>query len=184
MVKNSRFLFLSLMSVLFLSCTMKDNLQRDIVINTDAIEFSIPIRTNLEDTLLIAELQNKVNLSEQIANNNNQFTVADLRSAYLTSFIIKLDELDTPNNDISSFISIKVELKATAKPLILLGITNNIPNRDSDSLNVNITASAQPLQDYLNADNMTYVISGVARNATTKVIQAKAVARYKLTLGM
>ncbi|MBG6233698.1 putative membrane protein [Pedobacter sp. CAN_A7] len=163
---------------------MKEDIKRDIVIETDSINFIVPISTNLEDTLTIAELQNKVDLNQQVEDNTDQFTLADLRSAYITKFVIKLDDPDTNGNDLSAFSSMRVQMKAAAKPLIQLGATNNISTQNLNTLNVTITAATQQLQEYLNADSLTYVITGVARDSTTKVIQAKAVAGYKLTLGM
>jgi hypothetical protein len=153
-------------------------------LETDSISFSIPLKTNLVDTLVIAELQNQVDLTEQIANSTDQFTIANLRSAYLTKFVLKIDKPEPEGDNLSDFSSIKVQLKATDKPLILLGITNNIPNQNLATLNVTITAAQQDLQEYLNAAGLTYVVSGVSRTATTTVLQAKAVAGYKLTLGM
>jgi peptidoglycan hydrolase-like protein with peptidoglycan-binding domain len=184
MAKNRQFLLPGLASVLLLSCTMKDDIRRDIIIETDSINFSFPITTNFEDTVTIAELQNKVDLNQQVTDNTDQFTLANLRSAYITKFVIKLDDPDTNGNDLSAFSTIKVQMKAAAKPLIQLGATNNISTQNLNTLNVTITAATQQLQEYLNADGLTYVISGVGRDATTKVIQAKAVAGYKLTLGM
>ena len=184
MAKNRQFLILGLISILLMSCTMKDDIQRDIVIETDSIGFTIPILTNLEDTLTIAELQNTVDLNQQVNNNTDQFTLADLRSAQITKFVIKLDKPDTDGNDISAFSYLRVQLKAPGKPTIQLGVNNNVSTSYAATLNINITATPLQVQEYLSAGDLTYVITGLLRDPTTKAMQAKAVAGYKLTLGM
>jgi hypothetical protein len=186
MVKNRQFILPALISILLLSCTMKDDIQRDIVIETDPIDFNIPLRTNIEDTLEIAEVQGTVDLNQRIAENTDQFTLANLRSAYITKFSIQLGaaDADSVTNNIAAFSYFKVQLKTADKPLIQLGVVSNVSTQYARSLNFNITAATQQLQEYLSAGTLSYVITGVSRNATTQVIPAKAVATYKLTLGM
>jgi hypothetical protein len=185
MVKNRQFLLFGFASMLLLSCTMKDDLQRDIVIKMDPIDFNIPLMTNLEDTLEIAEIQGKVDLNQQISENADQFALANLRSAYITKFSIQLGKADADSvENMAAFSYFKVQLKRTDKPLIQLGVANIAPSQNTRTINFNITAATQQLQEYLSTGTLTYVISGVSRNATTQVIPAKAAATYKLTLGM
>ena len=186
MAKNRQFLLYGLASMLLVSCTMKDDIERDIVIETKPMDFNLPLRTNLEDTLDMAEVQGSVDLNQQIAENANQFTIANLRSAYITKFSIQLGEADADSviNNIAAFSHFKVELKTPDKPLIELGVANNISTQYARSLNFSITAATKQLQEYLSAGTLTYVISGVSREATTQVIPASATATYKLTLGM
>ncbi|WP_432710919.1 hypothetical protein [Pedobacter sp.] len=184
MVKIKQHLILGLISLILFSCTLKEDIQRDVVIETDSIGFTIPILTNLENTVIIAELKNSIDLSQNVTESTDQFTIADLRSAQITKFVIKLDNPDTNGNGISAFSYLSVQLQASGKPSIQLGANTNIPTSYATTINITVTATTQQLQDYLNAPDLTYVISGQLRDATTKALQAKAVAGYKLTLGM
>lgn len=183
MVQNKHALLLSLIVLLLSACTIKENIQRDINIETDSVKFNIPVTTNIVDTVTLAEINSNVNLTELIVNRTNQFTVSDLKSAHITGFKIELVNPDSTINNLMAFDYLSVKIKGPNLKTLDLGVVNNNSTQFASSINVPITGGSHELKEYLSG-GFTYIITAVTRTATTKIINAKAVAQYKLTLEM
>ena len=56
MVKNKYIILSSFLLAIFTSCTMKENIERDLIVETSPIEFNIPVVTTITDTVTLAEL--------------------------------------------------------------------------------------------------------------------------------
>ncbi len=191
MVKNKYTLLLSFMLLLITSCTMKENIERDLILETTPIDFNIPIVSSITDTVSLAEISTQADLNALITEHTNGFTVNDLKSIQITSFrILMINQhpgadtipVDSVNN-LRAFRSISVKLKKPDKSLLTIGLMNN-SNAQTDTLVQVPITNNQELKDQLNNNAFNYVITGVALRPTTEIIKAQAIVQYKFKLGM
>jgi hypothetical protein len=190
MVKNKYILLFAILITSLSSCTMKESIQRDILINTDPMVVNIPIVTSLLEVVPLAEVSSKTDLNTLISQNTNQFSIADLRSFRISGFQMEIEDqpvgdsvlVDSVNN-FKAFDQIRVQLKRGNNQLLDIGTINNSAMQSSVAIQIPITTT-QELKDDVSGGNLTYVITGIARDSTTKIIKASAIAQYKLTLGM
>ncbi|WP_354332050.1 hypothetical protein [Pedobacter sp. CG_S7] len=173
---------------LFSSCTIKENIQRDILLETGAMLFDIPVTTDLTDTLTLATLSSTADLNTIITENTKQFTASDVKSFRITSFQVEIENSDTTQvvnqiNTFRAFEYVKVQLKKSNDTLLDIGRINNSAMTSGSIIQIPITA-IQDLKDEISTGKFTYIITGVARTPTTKIMNARAVAQYKLTLGI
>ena len=188
MEKNKyTFLFLIVIALLS-SCTIKEHIQRDIVLETEDMLFDIPVTTNLIDTITLATLSSTADLNTVITENTNQFTASDMKAFSISAFQIELENNDPTQavdqiNTFRAFEYVKVQLKKADDKLLEVGRINNSAMTSGSIIQIPITAT-QDLKDEISTGKFTYIITGVARTPTTKIMNARAVAQYKLTLGI
>ncbi|WP_432712496.1 hypothetical protein [Pedobacter sp.] len=191
MVKNKYIYLLSLLLTLVVACGTKENIQRDLVVTTSAIAFDIPISSDITDTLALATLKTPTDLNQVISEGAPGFTLADLKSIRVSGFAIEIPgqeeveagEEEDLTNTLKAFESIKLKVQKTDNKLIELGVINNSAMQASDAISLPI-ARMEEVNQEINAGTLTYVISGLRRTPTTKLIKAQCYIQYKLTLGM
>jgi hypothetical protein len=195
MVKNKYILLFTMLLGILSSCSIKENIQRDILIETTPTAINIPLITNITTATTLAEVDIAADLNTLISESTGQFSAADLKSVRITGFILEIEEEQIPDdgeagedeevdltNTFEAFDNITIQLKTQDGQLINIGNINN--NSFTSSIFVQVpTTQAQDLKEAFTTGNFTYIITGVARNATTKIIKANVYSQYKLTLG-
>lgn len=172
--------FLFILILFFASCGVKESINRDINVQTDSIDFSIPASSNTVDTLTLSTIVTNVDLSALIkAFTNQQFDITHLNSAYLTGFKIKLSNTDTLTNKLTSFQYLSLFYKSPSGSLQLLSALNNNSNLPAGPLSFPINGGPREFKTQLTDGNVTLVMKGVMSNLTTKVLKGKAVIQYQ-----
>ncbi|PYF76883.1 hypothetical protein [Pedobacter nutrimenti] len=178
-------LFLATASLYFSSCGTKESIQRDLSIQLSPVAFTIAVSDTTQKEKKFAELSSPVNLADSISKNTSgQFALANINSAILSSFKIDLVNADTTKNNTNNFSAydfIRIQLKVPGTNPISLAMINNNSTAAASSLNIPVVTGATDFQQYLKSGTLTYIISGTVRNATTKIITAKATATYKIS---
>ena len=200
MIKNKYTVLLCLCLGILSSCTMKEHIQRDLILQTTPIAFNIPITTNVTDTVTLAEISTETDLNTMISEHTTGFTTADLQSIQLTGFLLEIEGDDSGEvpgepgepgqpvepdltNTFKAFQNIRVQLRKPDKTLLQIGSINNANMGTTSSILIPITAPIE-LKDQMVNNAFTYVITGIANNPTTKIIKAEATVQYKLKLSM
>ncbi|WP_316836960.1 hypothetical protein [Pedobacter nutrimenti] len=180
------FIFSSLLVSLILSCGTKESIQRDINIETDSISFTFPVVTDTISTSQnLASISTTVSLDNIIkTQTNEQFSIADLRTAHIIGFKIKLSKPDTSQtnyNNLRVYSTLALGLSSATGNVIPVGVLNNNPDLYSTGLSIPVTNTGD-LKSTLNS-NVTYLVTGEARRKNTKIMAAKAVIQYQITVG-
>lgn len=195
MIKNKYIVLLCFMLGILSSCTMKENIQRDLILQTTPIAFNIPIITNVTDSVTLAEISTETDLNTMISEHTNGFTTADLQSIQLTGFLLEIageapgepvpGEPVEPDltNTFKAFQNIRVQLRKPDKTLLDIGTINNANMQTGFSITIPVPAALE-LKDQLVNNTFTYVVTGTANSPTTKIINASATVQYKLKLSM
>jgi len=184
MVKNKYILLFSILLAIISSCTKSENIHRDLVLETEGIDFDIPILPVADAPITLGEISTETDLNNMISQNTGQFSTENLQSMKISGFQIEIavdtTEVDTVNN-FKAFDYIMVQLKKPNNELLDVGRIPNSAMQTATLIQVPITTT-QELKDEFSTGVLTYVITGVASTATTKVMNARAIAQYKLTL--
>jgi len=205
MIKNKYIVLLCLSLAILSSCTMKENIQRDLILQTTPIAFNIPITTKVAAPVTLAEISTEADLNTLISEHANGFTAADLQSIQVTGFLLEIEGNDSEEpgegevpgegeepgepaepdltNTFKAFQSIRVQLRKPDNTLLDIGVINNANMQSGSSILIPITTPIE-LKDQLVNNAFTYVVTGTAINPTTAIIKAGATIQYKLKLGM
>jgi hypothetical protein len=196
MVKNKYIILFSLLLAILSSCTMKEDIQRDLILETTPIDFDIPITTDIVNPVKLAEISTAADLHAMITENTKEFTVSDLKSIQITGFLLEIEGLNTGEgeegeapgepdvtNTFKAFQNIRVQLKKPDESLLDIGVVNNANMQSEGLIQIPIIAG-QELKEQLNNNAFTYIITGTANTPTTEIIKARAIVQYKLKLGM
>lgn len=185
MVKTKYILLFSILLSIISSCKKSEDIHRDLILQTEGIDFDIPILPISLDPVSLGEISTEADVNEMISQNAGQFTTDNLQSMKISGFQIEIAvdpeaEEDLVNN-FKAFDYIRVELKKPNKELLEVGRIINSAMQKTTSIQVPITTT-QELKDEFSTGVLTYVITGVTSTATTKIMNARAIAQYKLTL--
>ena len=200
MIKNKYMVLLCFSLGVLSSCTLKENIQRDLILQTTPIPFNIPVITNVTDTVTLAEISTEADFNTLISEHTNGFTASDLQSIQLAEFLLETEskngggnagggeEPGTPGtpdltNTFKAFQNIRVQLRKPDKTLLDIGTINNANMQSDSSIVIPIIARTE-LKDQLVNNAFTYVITGTANSPTTAIIKASATVQYKLKLSM
>ncbi len=198
MAKNRYIIMFPILYMLVSSCSMKENIQRDILVETSSTAVNIPIVTNITTATTLAEVNVAADLNSVISQSTGQFTAADLQSITITGFLLEIEketalpgsggetgegEEEDLTNTFEAFDSITVHLKSQDGQLIEIGTINN--NSFTSPLLVKVpTTNAGELKDVFQSGSFTFVITGLANNVTTKIITTNVYSQYKLRLAI
>ncbi len=194
MVKNRYILVFTILIMALSSCRMKENIKRDIVIETTPTLINISLINNITTATTLAEVNVAADLNSIITQSTGQFSAADLKSIRITGFFLEIKKKDPLpgngkdedvdlTNTFKAFDNITVQLKTKDGQLVNIGNINN--NSITSPLLVQVpTTNAPELKDAFQTGAFTFVITGIARNATTKIINANVYSQYKLTLAI
>ena len=185
MVKNKYILLFSILLTIISSCTKSENIHRDLVLQTEGLDFDIPVLPISTDPVSLAEVSTEMDLNEMIMQNAGQFSTENLQSMKISGFQIEIavdpEAAEDLVNNFKAFDYIMVQLKKPNNELLEVGRILNSAMQTVTLIQVPITTT-QELKDEFSGGVLTYVITGVASTATTKIMNARAIAQYKLTL--
>lgn len=186
---KSKTFYISLFSILLVysSCSkLSENIEQDIVIN-DTVYFEIPILSSTTTTVAIPAVKPTLNLEEQLKNNLNNFTMANIKATKMTRLNMalglvgpNLDSIDV-NNNFGNLETVKFAFSPDEKTANLANLTI-VSTAKSGALTLTPIISPDSLRPYLTDQSTNYYIRVKAKTVTTTVMKVQAAASYTITL--
>lgn len=179
---TSKTVTIAALSLLFLgACKMTESIERDIIFQSDSTAFQLPKVTNIADTLELATIQDTIPLEDIIAGTP-QVQNAKLLSAQLIGMTLTFKGNDSTYN-FKDFSYLRLLVFDRNNVIVATGIYNNNSTNDNYKVDVPITNHIE-LSEALRGGRMKYVISGVARDTVSQIINAKINGVYRLRMGL
>jgi hypothetical protein len=105
------------------------------------------------------------------AYTENAFSISHLNSVKIKDLNVAIINGDNLN-DVSNFETVTLKLASNTNTTPAVIVSAPIPNTPATDINID-AANSPDLKEYLVGDRLTYTLTGKARKATTKPLQAR-----------
>jgi hypothetical protein len=178
-------LAIAAMSVMYTSCSKIDALISSALVSwtSTTVSFDVPVIADTTNESAIGTGSYTYNLDSLIkAQTSNQFGLKNVSHFYLTSCTLTILNPDAANN-FANFQSASgtISTSANATPATIGNVTNN-PDTYAATLSVPVNTTTD-LKSYVSPSGTTtfsYSITGKARRATNKVLNATVHVEYSI----
>jgi hypothetical protein len=161
---------------------VKDMIKFNVGVQSQNVDFAVPILTNAGEQTLASESVT-VNIDSIIKTKNASAGVGNIKSAKVTEVILEVQDADG-DNSLGIVESAKVMLSSDTKTEMVT-IAELTGNPDEYKTAITIPANGDvDLADYLKANTYSYTLLVTTRRGTTKELHCKAIIKYDLVVGL
>lgn len=165
----------------FQSCDkVEDALKVNVPLEVDDNSFTIPAIEAAGDINLTEE-EVDFNVEEFLTNFNENYGLENVKSIKVDSCILTLTNATEADN-FSVLESCKVQITIGGTTLTIAEVTDN-PNTYSERLVLPVISSIE-LKDFVNAENLTYHITGVTRRGTSIDLNCNVKLKFMLVAAL
>ncbi|TDQ11985.1 hypothetical protein [Pedobacter metabolipauper] len=172
----------ALILLTFSSCNkVEDSLTRDVIVNPQSIEYTIPIISNTNSNAAMGEVNIPIDLDALIKDQAPGFGTNSVTSAKLTG--IKIDLVDTllTANNFANLENISVKIETASQTLNNAATLSN-PDVKNGTLRIPVMVTDTDVKNVLKEAPVKFILTGKARRVTTVTLKAKISTTFTVTV--